>query len=360
MLPPPKPPKAPAPSHDGLEDDLLLSLPKPPLAPAPERAFVLPEGCDQVLHLMGATTLSEFLAFVRERVDLSALRAEGAASGDPDAGGNIEMDLTEFWRDAAAGYRGLADIEAYPAELPGVFPLPGGMQAHCNAFLATSHVQREFNQVPVALGMVPLAHLIAVETRLNMTTIAAHSAKIPGGSIADIDLATLCLPLQAPLRSLQLLEKNGETVTFASDQHDQHDLRLLQARVASASASEIPVRGHVSQTLALDIGFPGNVLNVIRFENRLILNNGYHRALALLKRGVTHVPAVIQMCRDWDDVAMLGNAALHANVVIYVERPRPPLLRDFVDPLLCMSLAVPRVRQYLRIRYQVETGFFKV
>ena len=54
----------------------MKPLPKPPLAPAPP--LVLPEGCDEVLHLIGSTGLGDFLSFAREQADL-AQRAPAAA-----------------------------------------------------------------------------------------------------------------------------------------------------------------------------------------------------------------------------------------------------------------------------------------
>ena len=337
MLSPPKPPLPPIPPLP------LIA----PLAPAPAQAIGLPNGCDQVLHLMGATKLVDFLTFALQRADLSV---------DLGGDGNTEMDLAEAWRDAAEGYRELAQAEAYPLELPGVFPLPDSMSSHVDAFLGKAHVQREFDQVPVALGMVPLAHLIAVQTRMNMTTVAVHAAQLAERAIADLALAQLCLPLEAPLHVLQVVERNDEAITFASE---HHDIRFLHADVTDTLFGVSAGRGHLKKSLALGVGFPGNVLNVIRFENRFILNHGYHRAYALLKCGVTHVPAVIQMCRHWDDVALLGNTELFNNVAVYIERTRPPLLKDFADRLFHVAFAVPRVRRYVRVRYQVETGYLR-
>jgi hypothetical protein len=204
--------------------------------------------------------------------------------------------------------------------------------------------------------MVPLAHLIVVRHRLNMTAVMAHAASIGAGSINDLSLAQLCLPLDAPVHDVRVVEQNKGGFTVASD---HHSIDFLQARSTSDAAIGLPGRGHVAQTLALQAGFPGNVLNVIRFGDRFFLNNGYHRAYALWKRGVTHVPAVIQVCRHWDDVALLGNLELYENTAVYVERERPPLIRDFADRLFCMSFAVPHARKYVRVRYTVETGYLR-
>lgn len=342
LPPPPKPPIASADSAPVAFAEPLLLPPIPPLAQT--TALVLPERCDEILHLMGATGLADFLAFAREFADLTV-------PGTGAVGGSTPMDLSEAWRDAADIYRGVAIAEAYPAELPGVFPFPDGMKAHCEAFLGTPHVQREFDQVPVAFGMVPLAHLIVALPRLNGTTIAAHGEAIGAGSTTDLALAQLCLPTDAPSPSLRLLEQRSDSATFFSDNHEACFLRARTVAGGSPTG-----RGHVAQSLALELGIPGNVVNVIRYEGRLILNNGYHRAYALLQRGVTHMPAVVQLCRHWDDVLLVGSDDLHANKALYVESKRPPLLRDFADRRLCMHFAVPRSRKYIRIRYSIETG----
>ena len=321
----------------------MLPPPKPPLAPAPK--LILPAGCDEVLHLMGSTNLAEFLDYACENADPS-VQGSGAVSG------NSQMDLAEAWRDAAMTYEGLMQTEAYPTEALDVYPLPDSMRAHCEQFLARPQVQREFNRVPVAFGMVPLAHLIAAQDRLNVGTVT--SVGIGTGAISDASLIQICLPLDAPHHTLEVLHKDTDSVTFAAD---NHDIRFLRPQLLSGLVENMSNRGHVQRTLALPVGFSINVLNVVRFQNRLILNNGYHRAFALWRRGVTHVPAVIQVCRHWEDVGLVGSSEIYENGALYIDRQRPPLLKDFVNRNLCMTFAVRRQRKYLRIRFQVETGY---
>ena len=139
----------------------MKPLLKPLIAPAPPR--VLPEGCDEVLHLIGSTRLGDFLSFARERVDLCASRTGRNEALTP-------IDLAERWRAAATLYEKLGKTDPYPKQAPEVLPLPDGMRRHADELLSKAHIQREFNLVPVALGMVPLAHVIAMQPRINMTT----------------------------------------------------------------------------------------------------------------------------------------------------------------------------------------------
>src|SRR5207244_6337285 len=52
--------------------------------------------------------------------------------------------------------------------------------------------------------------------------------------------------------------------------------------------------GAEAALIAVSVGFGSNFLNAIHVENRLILNNGSHRAFSLRHLGLTHVPCIVQ------------------------------------------------------------------
>ena len=325
----------------------MLTPPKPTIAPS--RAPILGIGQSEVLHLMGSTRLVDFLDYARDNV-----MAQAAAGGSSGA-----MDLAEAWRDAAQVYDALILSEPYPDEPPAVFPLPPQIAAHCEKLLARPHLQREFDLVPVALGMVPIAHLISPQQRINLQTVPLP--KPPANlrqqqAISDQALAEMCFPLDAPPHRIEVLQEGEGSVTFVAD---NHDIRFLRAWLSPGDAAGYAGKGHLQQLLSLPVGFSANVLNVIRFQNRLVLNNGYHRVYALLRRGVTHVPAIIQVCRHWEDVGLVGSSEVFDNGSVYFESERPPLLRDFFDSRLTRSFVVRSSRKYVRLRYQVETGYLR-
>jgi hypothetical protein len=320
-------------------------LPPPKPTTSTERSFVLPNGCTEVLHLMGATRLADFLNFARERADLTA---------HSEAGDDCAMELAESWRDAAATYETLQSSEPYPGESPTAFPLPDSMRKHADALLALPQIQREFDRVPVALGMVPLAQLVCAQQRIDLHTVqgGATEAAMP----SDEALIAACLPLEAPPHQFQIAQQGDGSVTFVAD---NHDIRLFTPQILTSSAVDGKWPGYVQRALALPVGFSANVLNVIRFQNRLVLNNGYHRAFSLYRRGVTHVPAIIQVCRQWEDVGLVGSSEIFNNGSVYFDRKRPPLIKDFCDRRLTISFAVPISRKFVRIKYEVETGYFR-
>lgn len=321
-------------------------LPPPKPTTPTERSFVLPAGCTEVLHLMGATRLADFLTFAKERTDLAAY-----SSGGRDG----MMELAESWRDAATVYDALSVSEPYPGEAPVVFPIPDAMREHCDRLLSQAHIQREFDIVPVTLGMIPVAQLVCAQQRLDVRPSPPDVRQRP----SDAALFATCLPLTTPPHKFQVLQqsirhKQG-SVTFSAD---NHDIRLLQTQIMEGQAIAGEWPGHAQHVLAFPVGFSSNVVNAIRFQNRLVLNNGYHRVFDLHRLGVTHVPAIIHVCRQWEDVGMVGSTEVFENGSIYFERERPPLIKDFADQRLTLSLAVRSSRKYVRIKFEVETGYF--
>lgn len=113
--------------------------------------------------------------------------------------------------------------------------------------------------------------------------------------------------------------------------------------------------GHPQAVVALSVGFTTNVLNVIRFGSRIVLNNGYHRAFALRQLGVTHAPCLIQVCGHWEDVGLAGSSEMYENGPVYFSSARPPLLRDYANPALVQTFPTKRLRKEIRLTYEVDS-----
>ena len=171
--------------------------------------------------------------------------------------------------------------------------------------------------------------------------------------LADADLAAVCLPLTAGDASFKVAHQGGERFVFVSD---THDTRFLGAQLVNpADIKGLQVHGHAQAVLALSVGFTTNVLNVVRYGPRVVLNNGYHRALALRELGVTHAPCLIQVCAHWEDVGLAGSSEMYDNGPVYFSAARPPLLRDFANPQLTRSFAARRLTREIRLTYEVDS-----
>ena len=287
---------------------------------------------------MGPRQLSTHLKFIEE----SALA--GALPGP--------AELADFWRAAAAVYRQLELSEPGAADDPAIRPLPRAIEAHVTRLMEQPAFRNTFNTVPVAFGMVELDKMIVSQysiTRSVVERLRARHASRP----TPKQLAEICLPIAPADDDCRLVYRDEGEFVFVSA---AHDMRFLAATLVDpADIKGLTVQGHAKAVIALSLGFSTNVLNVVRFGNRVVLNNGHHRAHALRAMGLTHVPCVIQVCASHDELRQAASSEICDNSDLYYESPRPPLLRDFDRPDLACALTSARLQRQVRVRFKFES-----
>jgi hypothetical protein len=287
---------------------------------------------------MGATRLGEFLQFVRQR-------ARGGRARD-------ECEVADLWRAAAKHYEQLQTTQANAAQQPKVLPIPAAMQAHIERLSSLESFRATFSAVPIAFGMVPLDQLVCSQFDVTVSTVNALKMRMTK-KLTPAKLVELCLPLTPDYGECVLGRETGSEDVFHSD---SHDLRTFGAQLLSASAiAGYQPKGHAQAAIVIGVGFSTNVLNVVRYAERLVLNNGYHRALALLSQGYTHAPCVIQVCSHWDDIGQCAMREIDQNGNLYFTQTRPPMLRDYLEPALTSHWALQPVRRQVTIKINYES-----
>jgi hypothetical protein len=305
----------------------------PSATPVPSAA-----GRDAETCLIGATRLPDFLAFVQERV------VDGATQ-DREA-------LCDLWREAASHFEQLQGPERFRANDPEVLPLPPAMQAHVDRLLDIRQFRDSFSLVPVAFGLVPLDGLVVYQNFITHSTVDAIAASLPAQP-DEACIARCCLPLEAPAGGLRLARREGDRFVFICD---NHDARFLGAQLLDpAQVRGLGARGHAACVLALPFGFTTNVVNVVRYGTRMVLNNGYHRLAALREHGITHAPCVIQVCAHEDDLTVAGAGLMQRESQRLFGAARPPLFADFFDPALARRYPTWALRKEIRVTFQVDT-----
>lgn len=114
----------------------------------------------------------------------------------------------------------------------------------------------------------------------------------------------------------------------------------------SAEISFIPPQGPI-QVLSSDPSFQGltieldqttgkvmlgapkhlNLVQIVHFQDRYFLRNGYHRVADALAAGVHKFPAIVVEASSQNDIALPGNVAFNIDYVLNLTRP--PLVQDF-------------------------------
>jgi len=109
--------------------------------------------------------------------------------------------------------------------------------------------------------------------------------------------------------------------------------------------------------VGIAVGFSSNFLNAIYAENRLILNNGNHRAYALRNLGVAHAPCVIEHVSSRDELDLVAASAVRSDPDLYLKHPRPMMLKDYFNPKLRKAVPVHRRLRQVIVQFEAEENY---
>jgi hypothetical protein len=274
---------------------------------------------ETLIKLVGLPGLSDYLHFVKTRV-------VGGADLPKRA-------LVDQWRRGNDHFHALETSEAGRADEIECLPLPAELAVQKRKLMAHRHFRNSFGELPATIKWVELTKLLASQHSVAPDfsgRIAKQLGKRPTPA-ALFDFCLPCDPVPAPFRA--------------------HETRLIAAELASKTASYGPVTGG----LQVPIGYGSNLLSGIRSERRIVLQNGYHRAFALMALGITHAPMVIQTVTRTDELDLVASSEVSENVSFYFRAVRPPMLSDFLDPLVAHHFALQRLETRIEVEITVRT-----
>jgi hypothetical protein len=212
-------------------------------------------------------------------------------------------------------------------------------------------VRNGFNTVPTDVALVELDRLVVYQKHIDLTYVRQLASQL-GPTLSDAQIFRTCL----------LHDHDEPPVKWSRVHHDKfvfvspsNDLRFLGAvPLQGDQIKDHPPRGKFLGIVGITIGLGSNFLNAVYAENRLILNNGSHRAYTLRKLGVTHVPCIIQHCASRDEVDAVAAAEVRKNPDTYLKHPRPSMLKDYFNPELHLVMPVYRRLRQITVRFEIE------
>jgi hypothetical protein len=137
-----------------------------------------------------------------------------------------------------------------------------------------------------------------------------------------------------------------------------NDIRYLKTMPLEAHHIEgYPHPGALVGVVGLAVGFGSNFLNAVHADNRLILNNGSHRAYTLREMGFTHVPCVVQHLSTRDELDVLAASAIRRHPDFFLKGPRPSMLKDYFNPKLHKVVPVHRQFKQITIKFQIDEAY---
>ena len=292
------------------------------------------------LYLIGRPTLKRFLRWVRHEA-VSPLS---------------ESTLIAEWQAAKERIRMLKKEEAGCADNPTSTPVPidGKYEPLLREFLKDPLVQNGFNTVPTEVAFVELDSLVVYQKHIDLT-FARELKKKLGPAPTDEEIFRACLPYDHPHPPAKWSRLNDDSFIFVSP---SWDMRFLKAMPLEARhITGYPHPGALVGVVGLGVGFGSNFLNALRVENRLILNNGSHRAYTLRDMGFTHVPCIVQHVSTRDELDVIAASAIRSDPDAYFKHPRPSMLKDYFNPQLRTVMPVHRRVRQITVKFTVEDNY---
>ena len=292
---------------------------------------------DQHVFLVGRPPIGEFLGFIRTM----AVDGQSADQGS----------LTEEWRRANDHVMKLEKAEAGFADNPSILPIPQDLEPLAQQAKENPIFQRAFGLFPSELAVVELDRLVVFQKHINLAFIECLKA-ILGPNPTSETVIRLALALERYDPPVPLMQTAQNSYSFISP---SNDFRFLEATLLRPDQiTNYSATGPVTAILGLAVGYGSNCLNAFHIEGRLVLNNGSHRAFALRDLGITHAPCLIQKVLRREELDLVGIPDLQQNPDRYLKATRPPLLKDYFDPLLRKVVGVPRKNRLVKVSFGIE------
>lgn len=289
------------------------------------------------LWLLGQPALTDFLDYVSRAV----------------VGGDA-MDrrgLIDAWRAANDVYHELETAEAGVADEVERLPLPAGLEQLAAELEASPHFARTFDRMPTTIEMVELDKIVVSQRRVTKTFVDAIAARL-GPETGGADLFRFCQPLERRDPPVSIRRLGANRYLFVSESNDLrlHETALFRPDQLAGHESF----GPTAAVVGVVVGYGSNFLSLVRSEDRVVLHNGYHRAVAMRAAGITHAPCIVQAVTRKDELEVSAAPAVVEDPAFYFRARRPPVLKDFFDPRIVTTLRARPLQKMIEVSFEVR------
>lgn len=227
-----------------------------------------------------------------------------------------------------------------PAHAPGeaAQPLPPELVPPGEAMLASllaAEPPEERQRYRVA--MVDLGEVLAFQKVIMLDRRDPRLETVEPGDLQQ--LFDICMPSGRVEEDLDgTYDKDGRGLTITSPNPN--------LRLGPVQTIEFPP-GSGNRIIGCAVLFGSPFMHVVEYQGRYVLKDGYHRAFALLARGIRKVPVILQAARTFADIHRGGTTLIAAEHLL---GPRPPRLLDFHDPDVSTTVRQRVFRKVARLR----------
>jgi hypothetical protein len=202
---------------------------------------------------------------------------------------------------------------------------------------------RQIFRTDFAVREVELERVIAFQRHIDTEYAEELANKMASDDKYVMDS---CLPLVFKQEVQVSFDQTVPGVTFSSV---SPKLQLGGLQIIGVGGPEVTIGGQRVQQpgVIFLIGTQPNYVQVVEYESRYFLKNGYHRAYAALLSNRKQIPAVVYRAEDFATVGALNPAFFSRELLLSAA---PPLLCDFLNEKIAVDVKLKPMRKILRAR----------
>ena len=239
------------------------------------------------------------------------------------------------WRAQQPRVQQLIQNETGLADQSWLGDLPPELAPKLNAIAGDALLKKTFSHLPISFALVEIDKLVAPQRSVNLDYVGRLQTAY-GERTSLSDLVDICVSPVRDMPPIQHLEVANSTHVFSSPNLDIRFLGAFLKKLTPEDLQFAAIGGIPAAAIIAFVGYGGAPINVLRSQNRLVLNNGFHRVYALRSLGVTKVPVV---------VLHVSNVQLEFPPVVaglpreyLLGATRPVLMKDFFEDGFCINL----------------------
>jgi len=198
---------------------------------------------------------------------------------------------------------------------PEILEIPSEHAAYIEQLRSTEWIASLLAKMPDAtFKLVEIDPLLAFQVAIDNERSNHHCGAMPhGAKIADVLPA--CLPIDVPQERIEAIPSSTKNALLVRT-------KCLGFQIKQA--------GQLGEGLnfGIEINLTPPLLHVVEYNNRYYLHNGFHRALGIRAKGLTHLPCLVRRVSDSTSVGISDGGTLPLKTL---ESDNPPTLAHFTQ-----------------------------
>jgi len=170
-------------------------------------------------------------------------------------------------------------------------------------------------QSPWAFKFVEIGPLLSFQINLSLDRSNALCSRLNDNPTVE-DLLSIAMP-----------DKLEDLPTQVSVQSNSIVITSLSRNLRLQDAVKVSIPGSEGRDLfGIQVGPAAPITQIARVDGRCYLRNGFHRAVGMAQRGVTHIPALLIDMENYEEVTRGGLMVFDKAVL---ESENPPTVDHF-------------------------------